>query len=125
MMNVQNKKTLVVLVTLCCAIITFHYSEIESRRLLFSRNTVLYMYPENFIGNQDSTSTNCRYCINHRIFKPVISPEQKYDIVLLIKSSHRKDAAERRQAIRSTWANDSHYLPKRVQHYFMLGKFYA
>ena len=35
--------------------------------------------------------------------------------------SLRKDSAERRQIIRSTWANDSHYLPRKVQHVFVLG----
>ena len=120
-MNVQNIKKLVALVALCCAIIAFNYSEIESRRFSFSKSTVLYV--ENSAADYESLSTECKYCINHRIYRPVISPEQKYDIVLLITSSHRKDAAERRHAIRSTWANDSHYLPKRVQHYFMLGKF--
>ena len=120
-MNVQNIKKLVAFVALCCAIIAFNYSEIESRRFSFSKSTVLYV--ENSAADYESSSTDCKYCINHRIYRPVISPEQKYDIVLLITSSHRKDAAERRQVIRSTWANDSHYLPKRVQHYFMLGKF--
>ena len=69
------------------------------------------------------TASNCKYCIDYRQYKTLVSPEITYDIVLLITSSHRKDAAERRQAIRSTWANNSYYLPLQVQHVFVLGEF--
>ena len=40
--------------------------------------------------------------MNHAIYKPVISPQETLDIVLLITSSHREDAAARRETIRST-----------------------
>ena len=77
----------------------------------------------NFVKNEISYTKleNCTYCVEYRIYKPIVSPEQTYDIVLLITSSHRKDAVERRQVIRSTWANNSHYLPYKVQHVFVLG----
>ena len=69
------------------------------------------------------TVSNCKHCIDYRQYKTLVSPEITYDIVLLITSRHRKDAAERRQAIRSTWANNSYYLPLQVQHVFVLGEF--
>ena len=47
------------------------------------------------------TASNCKYCIDYRRYKTLVSPEKTYDIVLLITSSHRKDAAERRQVLRS------------------------
>ena len=93
-MNIQDIKMLVILVAMCCAIMAFYYSEMDRGRLAFTRNKVLYL--ENPAAEHGSSSTNCTYCINHRIYKPVISPDQTYDIVLLITSSHRKDAAERR-----------------------------
>ena len=67
--------------------------------------------------------SECKYCIDYGQYETIISPEKVYDIVLLITSSHRKDAAERREILRSTWANNSFYLPAlRVAHVFILGK---
>ena len=64
----------------------------------------------------------CKYCRDYRIYKPIVSMKQTYDIVMMITSSHRKDAAERRKAIRSTWADDNYYSLFKVQHFFVLGK---
>ena len=75
----------------------------------------------NFFPTATDTASNCKHCIDYRQYKTLVSPEITYDIVLLITSSHRKDAAERRQVIRSTWANNSYYLPLQVQHVFVLG----
>ena len=72
--------------------------------------------------NETDTASSCRYCIDYRRYKTLVSPDRTYDIVLLITSSHRKDAAERRQILRSTWANNSYYLPLQVQHVFVLGE---
>ena len=82
-----------------------------------SRNSTNFFKNETFYTKLE----NCTYCVEYGIYKPIVSPEQTYDIVLLITSSHRKDAVERRQVIRSTWANNSHYLPYKVQHVFVLG----
>ena len=80
---------------------------------------------ENYsITNNSTVGKFCKFCVNHTIYKPVISPPQSQDLVLLITTSHRNDAAERRDAIRSTWANDSYYLPRKIQHVFVCGKFY-
>ena len=69
--------------------------------------------------------SECKYCIDYRKYNTLLSPDSVYDIVLLITSSHRKDAAQRRQILRSTWANNSFYLPSlRVDHVFILGELY-
>ena len=78
---------------------------------------------DNIFPTAIDTASNCKHCIDYRQYKTLVSPEITYDIVLLITSSHRKDAAERRQVIRSTWANNSYYLPLQVQHVFVLGEF--
>ena len=82
------------------------------------------------VGNQSGetqSNESCKYCIDHRnydvIFQPTIA-SRHYDLVLLITSSHRPGAKERRQAIRQSWGNDSFYTAKKVSHVFLLGECY-
>ena len=94
------------------------------------RSTRVYSISQEFRNNctlvQEETvrikPKNCTYCREYRIYKPIVSMEQTYDVVLMITSSHRKDAAERRRAIRSTWADDNYYSQFKVQHFFVLGR---
>ena len=53
-------------------------------------------------GTNVQVNKTWTYCMNHAIYKPVISPQETLDTVLLISSSHREDAAARRETIRST-----------------------
>ena len=83
------------------------------------------------VGNQtEETQSNesCKYCVNHRkydvILQPTI-PSHHFDLILLITSSHRPGAKERRQAIRQSWGNDSIYTARKVSHIFLLGECYV
>ena len=68
----------------------------------------------------------CRRCVDVNQYKEIIAPpklsQKKLDVVLLIMSSHRKDALKRRKVIRNTWANSSIYSPVKMQRVFVLGK---
>ena len=78
------------------------------------------------IGRHSSGNKLCRRCIDAKQYKSVITPlrssMKKWDVVLLIISSHRKDALERREVIRKTWANTSIYLPVKIERLFILGE---
>ena len=77
--------------------------------------------------SEERDLNTCKYCVNHRKYHPILKPHLcnscHYDLVLLITSSQRPGAKERRHAIRQAWGNDSYYLPRKVTHLFLLGKF--
>ena len=77
--------------------------------------------------SEEKDFNTCKYCVNHRKYHPILKPHLcnscHYDLVLLITSSQRPGAKERRHAIRQSWGNDSYYLPRKVTHLFLLGKF--
>ena len=66
-------------------------------------------------GRHSGGNNLCRRCIDVKQYKSVITPlrlsMEKWNVVLLIISSHRKVALERREVIRKTWAKTSIYLP--------------
>ena len=66
------------------------------------------------------------YKVNYKHFHAILSPgnESKTDVdlVILVPTRCRLDAAERRMMIRKTWANKTHTSPLKVQHVFVLGR---
>ena len=80
------------------------------------------------VGSQSEETQSdegCKYCVNHRKYDVILQPtisSHHYDLVLLITSSHRPGAKERRQAIRQSWGNDSFYTARKVSHVFLLGE---
>ena len=82
------------------------------------------------VGNQSGetqSNESCKYCVNHRKYDVMLQPtipSRHFDLVLLITSSHRQGAKERRQAIRQSWGNDSFYTARKVSHVFLLGECY-
>ena len=89
---------------------------------LISGRNIQKIMEHNIRRQEYDKDKSCKYCVNHTIYKSVISPQETLDIVLLITSSHREDAVARRETIRSTWGNDSYYLPHRIKHVFVFGK---
>ncbi len=68
---------------------------------------------------------SCKYCIPVEQYSAIVEPKgicqgRQLDLLFLVTSSHREDAAERRIMIRNTWSklNNSSY---KVHHVFVLG----
>ena len=85
-----------------------------------------FMRTKNSWTSENRQTDLCRKCINTKLYQAIIYPKgitkTEFDTVLLLISSYRKEAAARREAIRSTWGNTDIYLPIKMQRIFVLGK---
>ena len=80
----------------------------------------------NICGNNSTNQGVITYKVNYKQFHAILFPvnesKAEVDLVILVPTRCRLDAAERRMVIRKTWANKTHTSPLKVQHVFLLGK---
>ena len=81
----------------------------------------------------------CKGCVDYTQYHVIIEPQLQQsplvedgtgtgsndlDLLIVVPSSYRRDAAERRAVIRRTWANRAHLLPEfNTKHVFVMGEF--
>ena len=114
-MNYYNLFSYCILWSICISALTLFHEK-------FNRNSKWLRVPV----KKYQPIINKNRCFQCTIYRktPFVQPvvEKNKSFLLLIMSSYRKDAFERRSVIRATWGNNSLYLPERVTHLFVLGK---
>ena len=107
------------------ALLTIWVFYVTFRSYCVSRRTLFIDLLNNRYTFERQKGT-CRRCVDVNQYKEIITPlklsQKKLDVVLLIMSSHSKDALKRRKVIRNTWANSSIYSPVKILRVFVLGK---
>ena len=78
--------------------------------------------------NHSCSSTNnptCKYCIDYESYSAILEPtgvcDDQLDLLLVITSSHRADAYNRRTTIRNTWGKLDN-INYNINRLFVLGR---